>query len=153
MIYAECKTEEALALLFHTPRDVIHVGGKTRVLKRLERQEHSKGLIDEDPTRPQPPTLSRYIKEKECGEEGIGILYDRRKENRLIILCPRLEEWILKAVKDSELDLDDYGLPSDPNHLHEIVHINLQKFVMLVKELLRRGNKRIEVLAKSLRNP
>jgi hypothetical protein len=91
MIYVECETEEAITSFLHPKNRTLHVCGKSRVLKRLGKQEHSIGVIDEDSSRPQPPLLRRYVKEEEYEELGIKIL-SNHKANRLIVLCPRLEE-------------------------------------------------------------
>jgi len=93
VIYVECKADFVLVLKVASvrPRDIVHEGGKTEVLKKLERYPDSVGLIDEDPWALQPPILRSYSTEVSVDEHGIRVL--RRGKNVLIVLCPRLEEW------------------------------------------------------------
>ena len=44
-----------------------------------------------------------------------------------MVLCPRLEDWILDAVRAVGIDVRDYSLPSRPRELHGVVNANLQK--------------------------
>ena len=43
----------------------------------------------------------------------LRILRNTNRNNDLIILCPRLEDWILEAAKEANVDIETYNLPKD----------------------------------------
>lgn len=133
MIYLECNTDEILARSLSLPRkEIRHLRNKGEVCKRLQRSANCKGLVDEDPGSPQP----RYIGGLRAVSEKYGVkhLYDEKAKNSLIVLCPRLEEWILRAAKESKADLAKYGLPEDADILHGI-RIEQENFKQFVKSI------------------
>ena len=152
MIYAECNSETILILSSNiSKKKMRHLGGKTSVLKRLEKHNGCTGLIDEDPFSSQPPMLKKYELMEDYKNLGIKVLQNNKKANRLLVLCPRVEEWILKASKGTEINLiKDYDLPTNPDDLHEIIPLNEEKCMSLVKDLLRKRNKRLKKLSKLL---
>lgn len=150
MIYVECKPDVALVNALGIPkREIIHAGNKSKVCKRLSKSENSKGLIDQDPWSDQ---LS-YVKRLETvyNQHGVEIREDRQNKNRLIILCPRLEEWILEATKEANLDITEYGLPNSGKKLHGMINTNISKFETLIEELLRRNSNMLNVLRRALK--
>ena len=137
MIYLECNTDEILARSLSLPRkEIRHLRNKGEVCKRLQRSANCKGLVDEDPGSPQP----RYIGGLRAVSEKYGVkhLYDEKANNSLIVLCPRLEEWILKAAEDAKADLAKYGLPEQAAALHGI-RIGQEKFKQFVKSIRSRS--------------
>jgi len=101
MIYVECKADLLLIRMVASIslRDIIHEGGKSEVLRRLEKQSKAVGLIDEDPWAFQSSLLKRYFVERSFEEDVIRVL--KRRGKVLIVLCPRLEEWTLEAARKS----------------------------------------------------
>jgi len=83
-------------------------------------------------------------------EDGIRILRDENRGNVLLILCPRLEEWIIEAARKSGVGLEDYGLPEEPDRLHEESRARLDKFEELVEGLRLINSARVNTLARSL---
>lgn len=136
MIFIECKPDEALLKsLGVTKKRVDHRGNKPEVCKALEKNNNSKGLIDEDPWSVQPSYMDRlYITQNLKEDMGIVVFSDE-KENIVIMLCPRLEEWILSVAKECKVDIRKYGLPDDPEKLHGVVNLNLKKFHVLLDDL------------------
>ena len=92
---------------------------KTKVLKALieESKEHIVGVVDEDPDKTQPPLLRNF--EEFANDERANIRILRLNKAKLIILRPRVEEWIPKVARNSGLDVKKYGLPEDADKLHE----------------------------------
>lgn len=147
MIFPECKTEEILVVCAQIPkRQIKHLGGKSRVLKRLDNQESCTGLIDEDPFSPQPPKMQKYRPQEALIELGLKVLHNRNQDNRLVVLCPRLEEWIIDACKEVRIDIRDYNLPIDPNQLHKEARLNPKNYEKLVEDLFLRNSKRVRKL-------
>lgn len=152
MIYTECKPDSALVKTLGIQRkQIIHLGGKPGVCKQLEKREHYKGLIDEDPFSLQPPYLKKLqVKENLSNDYGFKVLHDNSKNNDLLVLCPRLEEWVLKAAKEADINIKKYNLPDDSEQLHKVINIDINKFEKLVNNL-KDKSKMIKALEKSLK--
>lgn len=154
MLFVECKPDFVLAtsLTLIPLKKVEHAGNKSRVLKKLtENYENSIGIIDEDPLSIQPPDIKKF-KEIEYSEKSkVKILLYKRLKNRVIVLCPRLEEWIVEAAKEAKIDLNKYNFPSNPEKLHEIINIRTERFQDLIEELLKKS-KRVKELQGQLKN-
>lgn len=134
MIFVECKPDKVLVRILGIPtHEIIHAGNKSSVCKKLERSNGSKGLVDEDPDSGQPT----YIRRLEIIDmrSDFKILYDPRRDNYLIILCPRLEEWILKAAREAKVEVKKYNLPNNGDYLHRIINLKIDKFERLVLDL------------------
>lgn len=104
MIYLECYSDEALvkALGIHK-KEIYHSYSKGNVCKKLEKNSESKGLVDEDPFSTQPSYIGKL--KTNSHEYDIKLLYDEIANNHLIVLCPRLEDWILKAAKEAGINV------------------------------------------------
>lgn len=140
MIYVECKPDAILVqtLTGLSRKEVIHeIKGKFGVVNQVNRRDNCKGLVDEDPRANQPEYLTRLQLREDLPARGLRLLRDSRKSNYIILLCPRLEEWIVRATRDSGLDLRSphYNLPSDPVALHRVINVDLLKFQRLVEDL------------------
>jgi len=119
-------------------RDIVHAENKAGVIKRLiKHYENSKGVVDEDPGGSAPKYLQRFRKVEDLSEYALKLLYYARGNNYLIILSPRLEDWILKAAKESNIDVKMYGLPDDPIKLHAEINIQINKFEKLIRDLMK----------------
>jgi len=140
MYLVECKPDAILveSLTLTSRKNIEHAGNKSQLLKKLtERYNDSKGVIDEDPWSIQPPHLQKFKEKQDLKSYNFKILHQKSKNNILIMLRPRLEEWILEAVREANIDLKKYNLPSDPAKLHEQINIQIDKFQKLVKDLAK----------------
>ena len=119
-ILVECYPDETLLrALGVSKKQLRHERCKGEVVKRVLRFGCATGLIDEDPASAQPRDLDNY-KQMHAGQ-GLRLLARRDDKNkRLIIICPRLEDWLIDRAKSSGIRPEDYGLPSDPDRLHAI---------------------------------
>ena len=150
MIYVECKPDSLLVreITNISKREIIHLGNKSEVCKRLRSRNNCVGLVDEDPTSGQPSYLKEMRLEENLSESDIKIRSDKNG-NRLIVLCPRLEGWILKRVKEAGINIKDYSLPDSERELHEVINIDLRKFERLIIDL--KNDKNIRALGTLLR--
>ena len=150
MIYVECKPDAALvkSLSKVTRREITHES-KGEICNKLRKHRNCTGLIDEDPSSTQP----RYVQEaqlvNDLSDSEIKVLHHSQTDNRLIVLCPRLEEWILKAARDVGMDVRQYNLPNDARRLHGNINISLDKFENLLEDLKQSSN-RLKTLQKLL---
>jgi len=152
MVYVECKADFTLveSITEIPKKEIIHEGGKSEVCKKLEKKKNCKGLVDEDPWSVQPPYVKKLGMKEDLSSYDLKILHDNSNKNALIVLCPRLEEWELKAAKEVNVDMKQYDLPKEPSKLHAIININLDKFERLIESLKQRSN-RLKALKKLLR--
>jgi len=81
---------------------------------------------------------------------GIRLLHDASRNNYVIVLCPRLEEWVLNAAKEMQIDLEKYDLPEDGERFHREININLEKFKKLITEL-KSSSRRLKKLQNLLK--
>jgi hypothetical protein len=151
MIYTECKPDSSLVRILGIPKKhIIHQQGKPEVCKQLAKRENLKGLVDEDPSSVQPSYLKRLPVKEDLPTYGLKILNDTSKNNDLIILSPRLEEWILKAVEEAGIDIKRYNLPNDEEKLHKEINTDLRKFERLVNDL-KGKSKMLEALERAIK--
>jgi len=154
MIYVECKPDFILvrSITAIPKREIVHEFGKGNVCNRLQKQQNSRGLIDEDPSASQPPYLEKMTPRGDQPQQGLKVLEHKSSGNSLVLLCPTLEEWILGAAKEAEMDVvRKYGLPDDPVRLHRVINLDLDKFEKLVENL--RDSRRLKTLSRLLGGP
>ena len=152
MIYVECKPDLALVktLTNVTRRGITHeFKGKGEICNRLRKQTNCKGLIDEDPLSGQPRYVKEARLEDDFSEHDIKVLHHSATDNCLIVLCPRLEEWVLKAATEAGIDVRTYGLPNDAARLHGEINIVLDKFEKLLADL-KETSSRLKTLKRLL---
>lgn len=147
MIFVECRPDRLLVRVLGVPKDTIrHVGNKPEVYKMIERYPASKGVVDEDPDSYQPPYLHklRFVEES----SGLRRLRDERTSSELVLLCPRMEEWVIEAAKEVGIHLRAFGLPDEPKLLHAVINAHLKNFETLLLQL--KGSERMRKLHKFL---
>ncbi|MGD2093403.1 MAG: hypothetical protein PVH77_00160 [Phycisphaerales bacterium] len=120
-VLVECDADEAvLRALGVTKKQLLHFGGKGNVINRLKKLPGATGIVDEDPASAQPRDLNNYQEEVQT-TEGLRLLTRQGKGGqRLILVCPKLEDWLIQRAESSGIQPDDYGLPSNPDKLHSI---------------------------------
>lgn len=100
-------------------KQLLHFGGKYELVKKLKDRVGDVGMIDEDPGKGQPKDLSSY--RQTSTDEGLHLLTRQGSGGqRLVVICPKLEDWLIARAKSSGIRPDKYGLPGDPDRLHSI---------------------------------
>lgn len=133
MIFVECKPDETLVRVLLPRRQVIHARSKPRVVSQVSRRKNCIGLIDEDPGAVQPGYLETLT--YTANQYAFRVLEDPNKRNKIVVLRPRLEEWVLQASRLARIRVEDYGLPADPSGLREVINHRLPNLARLVKDL------------------
>lgn len=154
MFVVECRTEVTLVtcLTSVSKKRVTHASGRSRVIRQLlKNYENSVGMVDEDPNATHSHDMQRFSEIEFSKRDAIRILCHNQRNNCLIVLCPRLEEWIIEASREANIDLNRYNLPNDPEGLHEIINIKIDKFQQLVEKLMKKSN-RVRALRNHLRS-
>lgn len=120
-ILVECDADEVVLRHLGVPKKQLsHFGGKDKLINRLRNLPGAVGLIDEDPDSIQHPDLKVSYRQAKC-VEGLRLLARQGSGGqRLVVVCPKLEDWLIDRAKSSGIRPEDYGLPSDPDRLHGI---------------------------------
>lgn len=120
-VLVECNADEAvLRALGVAKKQLLHFGGKGTVINRLKELPGATGIVDEDPASAQPRDLNNYQEEIKT-TEGLRLLARQGSGGqRLVMICPKMEDWLIERAKSSGIRPKDYGLPSDPDKLHSI---------------------------------
>jgi hypothetical protein len=141
--FVECKPDETLAMaLGVSRRDLEHAGNRAGVCAQVARRSATTGMIDEDPG----AAIPHYMKTltEEGPEHGIRVLFDSVRKNRLVIVCPRLEDWLVQSAKNSGLKMTDFGFENDNGLcLHREINHRLANVERLAKALLSARDSRI----------
>jgi hypothetical protein len=150
-ICVECYADEKLVASLEPEyaKRILHHGGKGDIVNYLRKAstEAGIGLVDEDPGSTQPRDFrANYIEIERSG----AIRYYRHREKSscfIIMLCPRLEEWLLARAKAAGIDRAAYGLPDTGKSLHEIMHYERRpEFKEFLERLFNSGDVEVEKL-------
>jgi len=134
----ECNPDVALvvSLTSVSKRNVMHHNGKTEILRKLLRGRDFVGVIDRDPASIQPIHFFQYFQRVSLSEnDGIEVMHHRAGHNRLIIIYPRLEEWIIESARRINVQLQDYNLSSHGNELKAEINHKINRFEELLDDL------------------
>jgi hypothetical protein len=151
MYLVECNPDEVLirTVTITSRKNIKHSGNKSELLKALsQRFDNSKGLVDEDPWSIQPPYLDKFHEKQDLTGYNIKILEQKSKNNTIVMLRPRLEDWILQAAKEANVSPAQFGLPDEATKLHEQINVGIDKFQKLLDAL--KTSKRLQELKKAL---
>ena len=148
MLFIECKPDKTLALgLTGLPgKEIVHqLKGKYEVLENLATRSNCIAMVDEDPHTNQPRYLERMRLHEDYLGLGLQLKLDHSRSNRVAILRPRLEEWLVQAAHDVDIELSDsrYNLPDDAKELKKVINRDLRKLDRLVTDLLSAQSPRI----------
>ncbi len=155
MYRVECDPDVALvrSLTAVSKKWITHHNGKNELLRKLLRQTDSIGMMDKDPSSIQPTGyLRRFIPLDFDENHGIEILHHTQGHNRLVILYPRLEEWIIESARRVNIRLDDYNLPTHGNELHGEINYKIKRFEELLEDL-KLSSDRVKALQTRLTEP
>ena len=142
-LVVECNADEALAQAVGIPsRNIEHSPGRGRVFKRLEQLEGATGMVDDDPGVTKPAYFNCLAELK--WDQGIRLLNDKERGNHIVVLTPRLEEWLVQSAKQSGLKMTAFGFGSDNGvQLHAEINQRLESLTRLVSSLLANKSQRL----------
>jgi hypothetical protein len=148
-VLLECLPDETLARqMGRARRDCLHLNDKGRVCNRLKRTQDLVAMIDDDPGAAQPPYLGEL--QRVSDEHGVRVLRDPARNHRVIILQPRLEEWVIAAAKAAQVDMEKFGLSERGNDFHNEINSRLPAFSKLIDALVATGSPRLARLRELL---
>lgn len=137
-IHVQCKPDEVLVKkLGYTAKAITHHYGKAKVFGKLNKSNNLLAMVDEDPGSPQ----STYEKDLIFVEEVHGVkVYKDNMGNKIVILKVKLEDWIINACKQSNIDITKFNLPTKDNDLHGVINSKLSNFEKLISKLQSKNN-------------
>ena len=120
-VLVECNADEVvLRNIGVVKKQLLHFAGRSRVISHLRNMHGAFGVVDEDPGSTPHPDLNASYRQVESAE-GLRLLTRHGKGGqKLVIVCPKLEDWLIDRAKSSGIRPEDYGLPADPDRLHSI---------------------------------
>src|SRR5882724_10993554 len=146
-IVVECKPDEILAVVLGFSRkEIAHENNKGEVCHYLEKSAIKLAIIDEDPGSGQP----RYLRNFKVVEEKFSVItmVYKKFDKTIIVIKPRLEEWILMQCQNSGINPGDFFLPADAKRLKDIINLKLDKFQRLLDDLVHNQNEGVKHLQK-----
>ena len=120
-VLVECNADEVVLRNLGVPKQqLFHFGGKDKLITRLRDLPDAIGVIDEDPDSTQHRDLKASYRQTDSGE-GLRLLTRQGSSGqKLVVVCPKLEDWLIARAKSSGIRPEDHGLPGDPDRLHGI---------------------------------
>jgi hypothetical protein len=141
-LFLECKPDETLAVALGVPRHaIIHSHGKGRVSRSLSRHSGVTGMVDEDFGSAEPTTLGKFVEVSD--DHGVKLKVDKTQNNRLIVICPRLEPWLIKTAKAAGVRMGDFGLSENVQALDSLINHRLPNVERLLNTLLEASSPRL----------
>ena len=141
-LFLECKPDETLAVALGFPaKAIIHSHSKGRVARSLSRHTGVLGMVDEDFGEREPASLRRFVEVSAMHE--IRLRTDSERNNRLVVICPRLEPWGMRTVRDAGLELQRFGLGNSLRDLDADINHRLPNLQRLVSALLTAQSPRL----------
>lgn len=143
--YVECFPDEELMLFLNVPSNLItHCKGSGNIFNKLKKSKNRFALLDEDPhTAPHP-----YFSELTLVSDSKGIKYytDPGRNHKVVMLCPRFEEWLINAAKEIKVKLSDFNLSENPHFLHSEINGKLKNLKNLLVTISDNKSSRINEL-------
>lgn len=139
MILVECDRHFVLVKSLTRGKEVEHSFNKSEACKKMQERKNCTGMLDEDPGSAQHPYINKLRQsalKQEIPEHDLKLLPDKKNNNRIILLCPRSQEWILKTVQLVNIEIGKYYLPEKPSRLHDALTFGHQRNMDNYKKLL-----------------
>jgi hypothetical protein len=148
-VYLECKPDETLAVALGVARRaIIHSGDKGRVARKLGENCDVVGLVDEDPGKTDPRTLNKFV--DVSTNHDVKLKADKSQNNRLVVICPRLEPWLIKTAKTAGVKMEDFNLSENVQDLDSMINYRLSNVERLLVKLLEKQSPRLTHLKQLL---
>jgi hypothetical protein len=140
-IVVECNPDEALVkILGYTRKMITHQPSKGQVINYLQKNPSALGIVDEDPDSARPSYFSKFTMETN-DQFGIESYYISKLGTRLIVIKPRLEEWVLRQAKEVMIDVKQHSFIDNGNELHKVINTRIPRFEGLIKEMMDKKSK------------
>jgi hypothetical protein len=150
-IVVECNPDEALVkTLGLTRKKIVHQNNKGEVCNYFEKSSIKVALIDEDPGKGQPNYLKLFLVDEE--KFDIRKLTQKSTGKIILVIKPRLEEWVLTQCVKSKINPEKFHLPNQAKRLKDVINLRLQHFASLLNELKKKENEGLKYLQSAIIN-
>jgi hypothetical protein len=141
-LFLECKPDETLAVAVGVPRkSIVHSHGKGKVSKNLRKNSGVVGMVDEDFGSAEPATLSKFV--ELSANHDVKLRMHKPQNNRLVVICPRLEPWLIKTAKAVGVKMEDFNLSENVQNLDSMINYRLSNVERLLARLLEKQSPRL----------
>ena len=141
-LFLECRPDETLAMVLGVPRKaIVHSHSKGRVAKSLATHSGVAGMVDEDFGEKEPLSFRRYS--EVSFTHDVRLRLDSERKNRLVVVCPRLEPWLMKTAKVANVEMGRFGLPTNLRDLDADINYRLPSLERLLNALLEAKSPRL----------
>lgn len=122
MIYVEDNSDQYLLEYLNKPyKKIWRAEGKQDVVKKVMKENGSIGIIDYD------DDISNEIVDMELDENHKHVLLYKYKESFLIVIIPRLQNWLINACQEAGKSPSDFGLPDKTGDFHKAINKEVRK--------------------------
>ena len=146
-VLVECNADEmVLRNLGITRKQLFHFAGRNNVISHLKDLPGAIGVVDEDPGSSQHRDQQASYHQVKFSE-GLRLLTRQGSGGqKLIIVCPKLEDWLLDRAKSSGIKPENFGFPNDPDRLHGIPRYEQKEGFKRFLEELKEKDKGMKLL-------
>ncbi len=150
-VLVECDNDQGLVQSVLGLRiELDHHPGRMAVCQRLRGLTiPTRAMVDQDPDTPHPSYLLSLGKPRFFAERDLALLKDRKRGHLVVIVCPRVEDWVLATAAAADVNPEEFGLPSTPGQFKHAAHDNPVRYAMLLKKL--KPTARMNILRELLR--
>jgi hypothetical protein len=147
--YVECNPDEEMLQFLKVPAKAItHCKGSGNIFNKLKKHNNRFALIDEDPQAAVHPYYSELALTTDA--KGVKVYTDKTRNNKVIALSPRFEEWLIITAKEKKIKLSDFSLSENPHYLHSSINSRLNSLKKLLVEIDKNQGSRLDELKKHL---
>jgi hypothetical protein len=98
-------------------------------------------MVDEDFGSAEPGAFRHYAQVSDTYDLRLRV--KKGSKNRLVVVCPKLEDWLIKTAKTASIKMGHFGLSETPRDLHADINARLPNLERLLQELLERKSPRL----------
>jgi hypothetical protein len=141
-LFLECRPDETVAVALGVlRRTVVHSHSKGRVSKSLAQHSGVIGMVDQDFGENEPPTLRKFV--EVSTNHDLQLKVHKAQNNHLVVVCPKLEDWLIKTAKMANVKMEQFNLSENPRDLHADINNRLPNVERLVNELIESKSPRM----------
>jgi len=98
-------------------------------------------MVDQDFGENEPPTLRKFV--EVSTNHDLQLKVHKAQNNHLVVVCPKLEDWLIKTAKMANVKMEQFNLSENPRDLHADINNRLPNVERLVNELIESKSPRM----------
>lgn len=130
MIFVEDNSDQYILEYFNKPtRNIWRADGKQDVVNKIKKENGSIGIIDYD------DSIENEVKGMDKEEDHDHLILYKSKESYIIVIRPRLQNWLITACQESNTTPSQFKLPEKVSEFHKAINKDIRKNQLI--ELLK----------------